>query len=169
MSQPFPPGKTAKELGLKVGDEVVCVESDSSCNLKTDDICVLEKDGTVDGSSFRNKRTGETHCWYFYRFAPVDKTPTWENLKAGDKMWCKEGESCLVLARIGDVIIRSCWSDYCDNWDTEVSGAYHVEQLKRAGFLLSDPKTDTEKQKKIEEARKLLEDEGIITDGKIVK
>jgi len=90
---------------------------------------------------------------------------SWETLKEGDLIFDKDGDEAKVLGVVGKIVFRSCRKAKSNNWDTIVCGYNHIEELKRAGWTLTNPKEEPSDEEK---AIKLLTERGRLKDGKVI-
>jgi len=90
---------------------------------------------------------------------------SWETLKEGDSIFNEKGNESKVLGVLGKLVFKSFTKGNGINWDTGYCGGYHIEELKRNGWTLTNPKEEPSDEEK---AIKLLTERGRIKDGKIL-
>ena len=117
--KPLPAGKTAEELGYKVGDKFVVLDSVNSGVIRGKVLEMIAEDYT-SSPCFKDDDIVEYNVG-LNLLAPYNPTPSWETLKYEDVIVHRDGGEAKVLGVMNNSFLRSIWDkpDMAHGWITK--------------------------------------------------
>ena len=136
---------------FKIGDKIKVKENfwEIGSGVWSDDIKklagrVLEVESVYDDGDVYTKQddSNDDTSWYWDKnwLEPYNTTITWDTLKWKDVLVDEDGDECLILGILNDMVLLSKYDDFnvSDCW-------YHKEELQKSDYTIKQPTPVAEK------------------------